>query len=297
MAAYSKLTQVTPSSSIGSQSDYTLEGKVFGAATESDAYSAVLTNFTDFPINLAITAATYGGSVVFNFIRAAAKVDRINDGRDPPTTWACSVKYDLLGYSRQPYQSGDSSYQFKIGMQQTRMTVAKDTVHKYTATGAATAPDRKGAIAVNDGKAEGCDVNTPIYTFSETHIIDASLMTTAYKRALWQLANAPVNLYAWREYDVGEGLFLGVQGTERHKGGDWELNFEFAASPNVTDLLAGLSSNPFATAIAKGGWQFADFEFSPPDPSTSANTFVIRPRWCYIHRVYDSSDFAVMGIG
>ena len=85
-------------------------------------------------------------------------------------------------------------------------------------------------------------------------------------------------------------LFEGARGSRRGAG-DWEISFNFAASPNVTGLTIGN-----ITGINKKGWEYlwcryADFE------DAAAQMLVKRPVAVIVNRVYPSGNFSLLGIG
>lgn len=129
----------------------------------------------------------------------------------------------------------------------------------------------------------------PVYNFSETHYIDAALMTGAYKAALFFLTGA-VNNAPFRGFAAGEVLFLGASGSKRGQD-DWEIRFRFAASPNVTGLVVGS-----ITGINKRGWEYLWGRYADAE-DTAAKALVKRPVAAYVEQVYPYGDFSGLGIG
>ncbi len=147
----------------------------------------------------------------------------------------------------------------------------------------------RGAIGVTADSVEGVDIQVPIYTFSESHIILNELVTQAYKLSLFQLTGK-VNSAGFKGFARGEVLFLGASGSKRGFD-DWEITFRFAASPNATNLTIGGISG-----ISKEGWQYLWIRYEDEE-DTSAKTLIKRPSAIYIEQVYNYGDFALMGIG
>ena len=90
------------------------------------------------------------------------------------------------------------------------------------------------------------------------------------------------------------GLFLGASGSKRAQVGeeeDWEITYRFAGSPNVT----GLSIGPIS-GISKKGWEYLWVRYADQE-DTTAKALVKRPIAAYVERVYESGNFAALGLG
>ena len=133
-------------------------------------------------------------------------------------------------------RTDEPAFAFDTGGGTQHITQSRETVGKYAPPGK-TAPDFKGAIGVTADSIEGVDVPVPVYQFSETHFKPDQEITDSYKRTVYVLTGC-VNSQTFKGFEPGECLFLGVLGTRRGVG-PWELNYRFAASPNVTDLKVG----------------------------------------------------------
>jgi len=129
----------------------------------------------------------------------------------------------------------------------------------------------------------------PVYTFSETHHLDDSSVTTAYKSTLFSLTGR-VNDAPFKGLAAGEALFLGAAGSKR--GDDpWEISFAFAGSPNVTDLSIGAING-----IAKKGWEYLWVRYQEAEDVT-AKMLIRKPVAAYVERVYREGSFSALGIG
>lgn len=82
---------------------------------------------------------------------------------------------------------------------------------------------------------------------------------------------------------------IGASGTKRG-GGDWEINYRFAASPNVTGLAVG-----DITGIAKKGWEYLWVRYSDSEDAV-AKALVKKPVAVYIEQVYPYGDLGLLGI-
>ena len=81
---------------------------------------------------------------------------------------------------------------------------------------------------------------------------------------------------------------MGASGSQKGND-DWEITFKFAASPNVTGITKG-----DIDGIDKKGWEYLWVQFAD---SESSNKLIKVPSAVFVERVYDSSDFSLLGIG
>ena len=118
--------------------------------------------------------------------------------------------------------SGDSqsSFAFETGGGTQHITRSLQTVNKY-APPDKNAPDNKQSVGATADGVEGVDIVVPVYSFSETHFLANSLVTPAYKAALYALTGR-VNNAGFKGFGAGEVLFLGASGSKRLLG-YWEL--------------------------------------------------------------------------
>ncbi len=184
---------------------------------------------------------------------------------------------------------GDSTYEFDTtgGTQRIFQSIA--TVDAQGISPSSTVPDFQRAIGVTNDSVEGVDITVPVYGFSERRWMDASTVNTAYRLALADLTGK-VNNATFRDFAAGEVLFLGARGAQRGIGGDWELSFSFARSPNVTGLEIG-DLEP----VNKGGWEYLWVLYDEIE-DTSAKRLVKRPGFVYVEQVYTAGDFSVLGL-
>ena len=203
-----------------------------------------------------------------------------------------TVRYDSGGGS--PPQTGESSFSFDTGGGTQHITQSLSTPGKYGLPGE-TAPDFKGAIGVTHDNVEGVDTAVPVYNFSETHYLPNSQVTTAYKGTLFALTGK-VNNASFRGLASGECLFLGASGSKRSgdsggtSGGDWEVTFRFAGSPNKTNLTIGGISG-----INKKGWEYLWVRYADAE-DTAAKVLIKKPIAVYVERVYEDGSFGSLGI-
>jgi hypothetical protein len=276
----------------GGQNSYALNAlaHVTSGETAMDVFVAACADTTTFPVTVSVTLPD--GTPV-TYIRETIIVDPAFDEGDDPTWFEVKAPYVMLGMSSQPYAEGDSKHTFAIGTQSINVKSSKATSNKYSTLGGG-APDLKGSINVTpQGDVQGVDLDFPTYTWTETHYLPASMITDAYKAALYAAVASPINNASFRGCAAGEAKILGVEGTERHKDGDWEMSFHFAGSPNFTSLTVGT-----ITGIVKKGWEYLWVYYEETTATLGSNKVrIVQPRDVYVEQVYNSSDFSTLGIG
>ena len=226
------------------------------------------------------TATSYNGLTRQSIQIEPEWVDTtVSDGR-----WIATVRYGV----KPPAEVGESSFAFDTSGGTQHITQSITTVNRYAAPGQ-TAPDFGGAIGVTHDNVEGVDITVPVYSFSETHYLDAAVVTPAYKGTLFSLTGK-VNSASFKGLAAGECLFLGASGSKRGAD-DWEITYRFAGSPNRSGLVVG----PI-TGISKKGWEYMWVRYADSE-DPAAKAIVKKPVAVYIERVYEEGNFAALGIG
>lgn len=255
---------------MGDSASYDLAYTIAGSDDDTEVRAALLASSSEWYLEL---------------VRQSATIEPVGPG-----LWEGRVRY---GRKEKDPETGESTFSFDTGGGTQHITQSLQTVHKYAATG--TAPDFGGAIGVTHDSVEGVDITIPVYQFSETHYLPASVVTNTYKGTLFQLTGK-VNVAPFRGCAAGECLFLGASGSRRTKGeteedGDWEITFKFAGSPNATGLTVGS-----ITGIDKKGWEYMWVRYEDAEDD-DANVLVKKPTAVYIEKVYQEGSFSVLGIG
>lgn len=135
---------------------------------------------------------------------------------------------------------------------------------------------------------DGPTITVPVYHFAEVHYLAPEVVTDAYKATLFALTGK-VNDATFRNFAQGECLFLGAAGSKRG-GGDWEITYRFAASPNVSGLTIG-----DITGIAKKGWEYLWVRYADAE-DTAAKALVKKSIAVYVEKVYELGNFTLLGI-
>lgn len=162
---------------------------------------------------------------------------------------------------------------------------------RYAAAGGA-APSMGGAIEVDGTNIKGVDVVVPQMQWSESYDVPASLITTAYIKALSNLTGT-INDAPFRGFAAQEVLFAGASGSQQWDDqttiGPWSLTYKFIGSPNVTGLTVG-----GVTGIAKNGH---DYLWALYEPTVDQQTLATKAKAVYCNQVYRTASFAGLGIG
>lgn len=267
--------------------------RVTKGANASAEKRFVITDATD-ETEALTTLAAAAGTLYQGMSRQSYGVEPIGDPTDT-LKWYGTVTYGPSSYSANRV-AGESVYSFDIGSENQHITQSIATSRKYPAE----APDYQGAINVSGVGSEmtvdGVDIFTPQYQFSETHYIDYDDVDDAYKTAIYNLVGT-TNDDTFRSRAAGEVLFLGASGSVRGDNVDWEITFNFAVSPNRTDITIGDYDN-----IVKGGWEYlwVRYEKTIIEEEGSGGENLIdlapAPKYIYVEQVYQSGDFDGLGI-
>lgn len=177
-------------------------------------------------------------------------------------------------------------FAFDISSVTEKITQSKSTRSK-TKRGGGVAPNNEQAIGVTiDGEVEGCDRQSPHMEWSVTRVF--GFVTLNYFQSLYALVGT-VNNATFYGFPAGTLLFIGaslnVRDTEKVT-----MVYRFAARPNRTDIpiCDGL------TVPAKDGWEYLWVSYKNVD---DANKLFMQPDAAYVERIYDTSNFAGIGIG
>lgn len=208
----------------------------------------------------------------------------IDTGTPAMCVWHVTVPY--TSPDKPSSETYDSTFSFDISGETQHITQSIATIAKYPS---GTAPDFKGAINVSDDGIDGADIFAGSFAFGETHFFDDTAITSAYKLTLAGLC-FKVNNATFRGHAAGTVLFTGANGSRRGTG-KWEITYNFRVLENATGLSIG-----GITGIAKKGWELLWVRYKPEKDAT-ANVITRVPEAVYVEQVYDTVDFAGIGIG
>ncbi|MCE5280347.1 MAG: hypothetical protein ABFD92_07895 [Planctomycetaceae bacterium] len=203
-----------------------------------------------------------------------------------PATWKAQAYFIDPEKAEKPI--GESSYEFDTTGGTQHITQSKFTTMKFAPPGKV-APDFGGAIGVTKDSVDGCDITVPVYAFSETHVLADAAVTPQYKAILFALTGK-VNDAMFKGLNPQECLFLGATGSKRGSGA-WEITYRFAGNPSVDGITIGDIVN-----VSKLGWEYLWVRYQDVEDA-NAKSIVKRPQAAYTEKVYDSANFALLGIG
>jgi len=172
-------------------------------------------------------------------------------------------------------------------------TEGEGTTDVYETRFPSSAPDLKGVIAVDGNGVNGVDVVTPQLQWQEQYDVPNSYVTSAWIRKVAGVTGT-TNAAGFRGFEAGEVLFVGCSGSQEwddQRGkGPWSLTFRFIASRNVTGEKIG-----DVTGISKKGHEYLWVRYE--EAVSTSSDLIKRPKYVYVNKVYDSSDFSKLGIG
>lgn len=206
-------------------------------------------------------------------------------------TYKCEAGYGLIA-PRPEMVAGESQFNFEIATAPQRIIIPIAPQTVYSATGeSAPADSNKWLIGQQaDGSApEGAEVAEPNASFSETHIVDASTVTSAYQKTVLKIVGK-LNNTAFRGWDAKEVLCTGVSGSRRGYD-DWEISYRFSVREHQTGLtIAGISG------IDKQGWQHIWPRYSLEKDSTAPIISNV-VKHIVVADVFRTAAFSDLGIG
>ena len=200
--------------------------------------------------------------------------------------WNGTVHYEVPG--KRP-DTGDTVFSFDTTGGTQHITQSIGTVGRYAPEGKSPG-DHKGAIGATHDSVEGVDIFTPAFKVNATRYVADALVTPTYRGNLFSLTdrvnNADFTIWGFGNFNAGELLFLGAQGTQRASGEDWEIQFSFLASPNKTGITVGDIED-----IEKKGWEYMWVRYADAEDG-DAKAVLKRPEAAFVEQVYEYGDFA-----
>lgn len=217
---------------------------------------------------------------VFGLIKKSVTIDeRVN-----ANTWSGTVKWGKF----EPLDLGDSQFSFDTTGGTAHVQTSIATLSGTPAPGIPFAPDFQNAIGVTDNGVDGIDITAPAYAFQETHIVDNTTVTAAYKNTLFSLTGAWNNA-PYKGFAVGECMFKGASGTLKDYL-VWEITYKFEAIPNKIAFTAG----PIVVPL-KRGWDYLWLRYREVEDA-AAGHLARRPIAAYVEQVSPSGNLSLLGI-
>lgn len=211
-----------------------------------------------------------------------------------PKAWIVTAQWASQGdLSPEDSGTGKPNMRFRVstegGTVETQYSL--ETVGLYEAGDAtnhiaADKPKYNQLINVTEDGPQGTEVEIPSMEFEIEYAFPKGTVTESLLTNLYGYTKT-VNNATWRGFPAGTVLFRGVTYESETNNHTDRVTYKFAASPNVTQSL------PNGFTIAKGGWHYVWFRYVP---AKKDNTEVMVPKNCYVERMYNSANFAILGI-
>ena len=261
----SKITYLPPTY----EDSYIVVGTTSGATARSTLFGYI-------PANVAV-----GASILYITQVTITLRDKTTN------VWDCNVAWGLKSPAIQFSTSGATT---KIT--QAIATTDREADPNYppgSPNALIAAPDVKGGIGLNaSGAFDGIDIVIPQFSWQETYSFAPSAINFAFAMTLTALTGT-TNASSFRGFAAGEVLFMGASGGIAKNDNEADVQFSFAASPNVYGITIG-----DCPAVDKTGWQYIWCRYME-DPV--ALTKYKKPVGVYVNTVYKSSNFGLLGIG
>lgn len=264
----------------GSRSEliYAVQGAPGEIDTDTEVYAHILAEQPSEKIN------PLGGA---NLVRQSIAVEQI--GND---TWQATVRFGPKSKKKTEPETGDELTEFDTTGGTHTVTHSKQTIASYSYTMAVEAPDMQQAINVSSsgGKLDvkGTDIVIPALAVTRRKLQPVAVVTDAYVKTLARLTGKK-NGDSFIGFAAGELLFMGARGSKRSDE-DWDVNYQFAASQNITGLTIG-----GITGIAKKGWDYL-WVFFETEEDTDAACLAPRASFAYVEEIYEDGDFSLIGL-
>lgn len=172
------------------------------------------------------------------------------------------------------------------------VTRSKETVDTYSYSMSFDPPDLQRFINVTPDGIKGTEVFVPSFAFQIRKAFPSTFDWIAF-RVTVQLLAGKVNLDPFYSFQQREVLFKGVSGGEREDGAfDVTFHFEVQLSIDLEDDVMIGDIGP----IEKAGWDYLWVDtYTELDPVVGLT--IEKPRSARVERIYDATDFALLGIG
>lgn len=192
-------------------------------------------------------------------------------------------------YGKRKIQTGDFTWDFDTTGGTIHITQAKAEVGRFPP---ASAPDQRGAIAVDGNEVKGTDIIIPAMKINCSFRHPFGVITLAQAKFLSTITGT-TNSTRFLTFAPGEVLFLGARGSD---GTDSEanVNYQFAMAANQTGQTIGAIAG-----VAKKAWEVAWIRYEDKVVTADGKEVPTRePKFVYVDRVYDEIDLGTaLGFG
>ena len=206
----------------------------------------------------------------------------------------------VVSYVKNPDQE---TLSYSIGVQSTKMYTSLSTVRTYDCVNGGidtdATPNFFKSIGINGQNIDGVEVEIGKTTFTINRKLKMSTLSADYLdivQAMTPSINDDTFDYTFKgqvlSWDSGELKFGGVH-FQLTSDDALDITYSFAVSKN---LVAGANFTIGSSdAIEKLGWDYM-WVFSRPATDAVANILVKQPLGAYIEKVFDYTDFSVLGL-
>ncbi len=189
-----------------------------------------------------------------------------------------------------------STWQWEIDAttETVHVTSSKECLALYAGTGASATPLTSNVTALGDdgmGHLEGFDIVASTTTWTEQHQLLATAVPFGYPDTIDSVV-AQTNTKPFRGLAVGEALFLGANIKRSSNDPLWvDASYRFRKDKQKTIQMQGVPR-----PVVKPPHSVIDVRFTLSVDNT-AHASLPAIAWVGVHRVYDATDFSVLGIG
>jgi len=185
--------------------------------------------------------------------------------------------------------TGDFTWDFDTTGGTIHITQAKEEVARYPAT---TAPDQKGAIAIDGDEVKGTEIIVPAMKINVNFRHPLGVITIPQAKFLSSITGT-VNSDVFLTFAPGQVLFLGARGSD---GTDAEatVSYQFAMAANQSNVTIG-----DIAGVAKKAWDVAWIRYQDTITVEDGKDLPTRvPKFVYVDRVYENVAMATaLGFG
>lgn len=192
-------------------------------------------------------------------------------------------------YGRRKNETGEWSWGFDTTGGTVHITQGKEEVGRFPE---ATAPDQKGAIAVDGDEVKGTEIVIPAMKIDVQFKHPLGVVTIPYAKYLRSLTGS-VNTDSFLDHEPGEVLFLGARGRDGSQS-EGVLDYYFAMSENVSGETIGSIAD-----VVKKGWDVLWIRYEDAEETEGGVVHPVRtPKFVYVDRVYKEIPMAMsLGFG
>jgi hypothetical protein len=198
--------------------------------------------------------------------------------------WTVDVPYGV-----RKNVTGDFTWDFDTTGGTIHITQAKAEAGRFPA---ASAPDQKGAIAVDGDEVKGTEIIVPAMKLNVNFRHPLGVITIPQAKFLSNITGT-VNSDSFLTFAPGEVLFLGARGSD---GTDAEatVSYQFAMAANQTGQTIG-----DITGVSKKAWEVAWIRYKDAIVTADGKEVPTRePKFVYVDRVYEEIAMAAaLGFG